>query len=137
MGSPARRTLPACMERSGIQELTVLSKSAIPPEPLTRPGGLPRYGQSLLLNLAAVMLQNMASDFELLSALMDIETIAVNLSIRERQQLRAQFGGRRWRKLKGVGRVRFPNGAVRLAELHWYEAHGIGRRKMKVKRVLD
>ena len=94
-------------------------------------------GQSLLLSLAAVMLQNMESDFELLSELTDIETIAVNLSIRERQQLRAQFGGRRWRKLKGVGRVRFPNGAVRLAEIHWYEAHGVGRRKMKVKRVLD
>jgi len=52
-------------------------------------------GQSLLLSLAAVMLQNMESDFELLSELTDIETIAVNLSIRERQQLRAQFGGRR------------------------------------------
>jgi hypothetical protein len=79
----------------------------------------------------------MGGDFELLSELSNIETIAVNLSIRERQRLRAQFGGRRWRKLKGTGLVRFPNGEIRLAELHWYEAHGVGRRKMKVKRVLD
>jgi hypothetical protein len=50
---------------------------------------------------------------------------------------KSSFGGLRWRKLKGTGLVRFPNGAVRRAELHWYEAHGVGRRKMKVKRVLD
>jgi len=79
----------------------------------------------------------MGTDFELISKLTDIETIAVNLSIRERQTLKTQFGGRRWRKRKGVGLVRFPNGEVRQAELHWYEAHGVGRRKMKVKRVLD
>jgi hypothetical protein len=83
------------------------------------------------------MLQDMRSGFELLGDLTAIEIIAVNLSVRERRQLRDQFGGRRWRKLKGVGRVRFPNGTVRLAEVHWYEAHGVGRRKMKVKRVLD
>ncbi len=79
----------------------------------------------------------MPSDFELLSELTAIEIIAVNLSIRERRQLQAQFGGRRWRKLKGIGRVRFPNGEIRRAEVHWYEAHGVGRRKMKVKRVLE
>lgn len=79
----------------------------------------------------------MGSDFELIGDLTDIEIIAVNLSIRELQRLKAQFGGRRWRKLKGVGLVRFLNGEIRRAELHWYEAHGIGRRKMKVKRVLN
>ena len=79
----------------------------------------------------------MASDFELLSELTAIEIIAVNLSIRERRQLQVQFGGRRWRKLKGIGHVCFPNGEIRWAEIHWYEAHGVGRRKMKVKRVLE
>ncbi len=83
------------------------------------------------------MLHRVGIGFELLGELTDIEIIAVNLSIRERQRLREQFGGRRWRKLKGIGRVRFPNHEVRLAELHWYEAHGVGRQKMKVKRVLD
>ncbi len=79
----------------------------------------------------------MQADFELLGEITGIETIAVNLSIRERQDLKARFGGRHWRKLKGVAWVRFPNGEVRRAEVHWYEAHGVGRRKMKVKRVLD
>ncbi|OFV99632.1 MAG: hypothetical protein A3H28_14515 [Acidobacteria bacterium RIFCSPLOWO2_02_FULL_61_28] len=79
----------------------------------------------------------MEIDFQLLGDVKDIELIAINLSIRERKNLQSRFGGRRWRKLKGVALVRFPNGEVRHAELHWYEAHGVGRRKMKVKRVLD
>jgi len=76
-------------------------------------------------------------DFHLLGDVGDIEPIAANLSIRERKNLKLRFGGRRWRKLKGVALVRFPNGEVHRAELHWYEAHGVGRRKMKVKRILD
>jgi len=52
-------------------------------------------------------------------------------------RLRHQFGEGRWRKLKGNARVRLPNGAIRRAELHWYEAHGIGRKKLKIKRLLD
>jgi hypothetical protein len=79
----------------------------------------------------------MPFEFELLGEVADPETIAVNLSIRDRRRLIAGHGGRRWRKLKGVGLVRFPNGETHRAELHWYEAHGVGRRDMKVKRVLD
>jgi len=79
----------------------------------------------------------MQKDFELLSDITNIETISINLSIREREKLKARFGGQRWRKLKGVALIRFPNGEVCHGELHWYEAHGVGRRKMKVKRVLD
>ena len=55
----------------------------------------------------------MEPDFELLGAIEAVETIAVNLSIRERDDLKARFGGKRWRKLKGVALVRFPNGEVR------------------------
>jgi hypothetical protein len=76
-------------------------------------------------------------DFELVGELSDVETIAVNLSIRENADLKARYGSRRWRKLKGVGLVRLPNGNVRRAEIHWYEAHGVGRRKMKIKRFLN
>jgi hypothetical protein len=76
-------------------------------------------------------------DFELIGELSEIETIAVNLAIRERDSLKSTYGGRRWRKLKGVGLVRLLNGSIRLAELHWYEAHGIGKRKMKIKRFLE
>jgi hypothetical protein len=79
----------------------------------------------------------MGTDFELVGEITAIEIIAVNVSILELRKLKAQFGGRRWRKLKGVALVRFPNDEVRKAEVHWYEAHGVGRRKMKVKRVLD
>ena len=79
----------------------------------------------------------MGDDFELVGDITDVEVIAVNLSIRENKRLKADFGGRRWRKLKGVALVRFPNGEVHKAELHWYEAHGVGKRKMKVKERLD
>jgi hypothetical protein len=76
-------------------------------------------------------------DFELVGELTNVETIAVNVSTRERDGLKARYGGRRWRKLRGVALVRLVNGNVRKAELHWYEAHGVGRRKMKIKRFLD
>ena len=79
----------------------------------------------------------MEIDFRLLGNVRDIEPIAVNLSIRERKKLKARYGGRRWRRLKGVALVRFPDDEIHHAELHWYEAHGVGRRKMKVKHILD
>ncbi len=74
--------------------------------------------------------------FEILGEIRDIEAIARGLSVRERARLTAQFGRGRWRKLKGVGTVRLATGVVCQAELHWYEAHGIGRRKLKIKRFL-
>jgi hypothetical protein len=79
----------------------------------------------------------MGDDFELLGSISDTEVIAVNLSIRERTNLKTKFGGKRWRKLKGIGQVRFPDGSIHKAELHWYEAHGVGKRKLKVKRRLN
>jgi hypothetical protein len=67
----------------------------------------------------------------------EIETIAVGGSIRGLRRLRKVYGSGRWRKLKGVARVRLPNGMIRKAEVHWYTAHGIGDRELKVKRFLD
>ena len=75
--------------------------------------------------------------FEIVGPITDIETIAVGRAIRQLSQLRRRHGQGRWRKLKGIATVRVPNGALRKAELHWYEAHGIGKRKMKIKRFLD
>ncbi len=75
--------------------------------------------------------------FEVTSEITDIETIAVGSSIREIARLRKQFGAGRWRKLKGVATVRLRNGRIRKVELHWYEAHGIGKKKLKIKRYLD
>jgi hypothetical protein len=75
--------------------------------------------------------------FEIISEITDIETIAVGGSIHDIARLRRRYGKGRWRKLKGVARVRLRSGRIRLAELHWYEAHGIGKREMKRKRYLD
>jgi hypothetical protein len=76
-------------------------------------------------------------DFEVLGQITELETIAVGNSIRELPRLRARFGHGRWRKRKGVANVRLSGGTIRLAEVHWYEAHGIGKVRMKLKRYLD
>ena len=65
------------------------------------------------------------------------ETIARGTGIRELSRLRRAYGLGNWGKRKGVARIRLENGSIRLAELHWYEAHGIGRREFKRKRYLD
>lgn len=75
--------------------------------------------------------------FEILGRISDIETIAVTSRIRELRRLRRAYGLGHWRKCKGVARVKLQDGAFRLAELHWYEATGIGRYEFKIKRYLD
>ena len=75
--------------------------------------------------------------FEILGGIENVETVAVGGRIRDIMRLRRQFGAGRWRKLKGTARVRLASGSTRLAEVHWYEAHGVGRRKLKIKRLLD
>ena len=75
-------------------------------------------------------------DFEILTEIDDIEIIAVGAAIREIRRLQKAYGQGRWRKLKGIATVLLPNGKVREAELHWYEAHGIGRKEIKIKRTL-
>ena len=77
------------------------------------------------------------NSFEVISDITDIETIAVSTSVREVARLRKQYGSGRWRKLKGIAMIRLRTGRVRRAELHWYEAHGIGRKELKRKRYLD
>lgn len=76
-------------------------------------------------------------DFELVGDLADVETIATGPGIRDLTRLRRLYGKGRWRKMKGTARIRLPNGRVRHAELHWYEAHGIGKKELKRKRYLD
>ncbi len=72
-------------------------------------------------------------DFEIVSEITDIETIAAGTGVRDRARLRKQYGRGRWRKLKGVAKVRLLSGRIRLAEIHWYETHGIGKREFKLK----
>jgi len=76
-------------------------------------------------------------DIELLGKITGIQTIATGSSIRELARLRKNYGSGRWRKLKGFASVRLPDGKAASAEVHWYEAHGIGRKELKVKRILN
>lgn len=79
----------------------------------------------------------MTMNFEIIGDITEIETIAVGKAIREVTRLRKLYGLGRWRKLKGIATIRLATGRVRLAELHWYEAHGIDRKEIKRKRYLD
>lgn len=75
--------------------------------------------------------------FEIIGSITDVETIAVGSSIRILPVLCKQYGSGHWRKLKGIATVRLADGTMRPAEVHWFEAHGIGKRKMRIKRFLD
>jgi hypothetical protein len=75
--------------------------------------------------------------FELISEIENIETIAIGSKIHDLVRLHKMYGKGRWRKLKGVGQVRLADGSECDAELHWYEAHGIGKKEMKVKYLFD
>jgi hypothetical protein len=72
-------------------------------------------------------------DFEIIGEITRTEPIAVGRSIRDLARLRKQYGQGRWRKLKGIALVRLRDGSIHTAEIHWYEAHGIGRKEFKLK----
>jgi len=74
--------------------------------------------------------------FKLLSEISDVEAIAAGKAIRELRRLEKVYGLGRWRKLKGTAVVELPNGEALRAEVHWYEAHGHGRKELKIKRFL-
>ncbi len=75
--------------------------------------------------------------FQILGDVSDIETIATGRGIREIARLRKFHGRGKWRKRKGTARVRLNDGSTHFAEVHWYEATGIGRREFKIKYLLD
>ena len=75
--------------------------------------------------------------FDVVGQITGIEVVASGSAIRVLRTLRKAYGRGRWRKLKGVATILLPNGALRKVELHWYEAHGIGRRDLKIKRYLE
>lgn len=76
-------------------------------------------------------------EFEIVGEIRDIETVAQGRGIRELPRLRKKYGAGNWRKLKGIARIRLSTGRIRLAEIHWYEAHGKGKKEFKRKRYLD
>lgn len=75
--------------------------------------------------------------FEIVGEITHVETFAVGSKIRELARLRKLYGRGRWRKRKGFAQVKLTDGTSRRAEIHWYEATGIGRREMKIKRFID
>ncbi len=74
--------------------------------------------------------------FEILGEISEIETFASGRGIRELARLRKSYGRGRWRKRKGIARVGLTDGSIYLAEIHWYEAAGIGRKEFKIKTLL-
>ena len=76
-------------------------------------------------------------DFRLIGELTGHETIAEGSGIRELARLVRVYGPGNWRKRKGFGTIELAVGGTRRAELHWYEAHGIGRKELKIKRFVD
>lgn len=74
--------------------------------------------------------------FEIVGEITDVETIAAGKVIREHARLRRYYGKGRWRKQKGIASIRLKDGTLCKAEIHWYEAHGIGRKEFKIKRIL-
>jgi hypothetical protein len=74
--------------------------------------------------------------FRIVSRITEVEVIASGKAIRERKRLWKAYGKARWRKLKGIANIEFPNGTICQAEIHWYEAHGIGAKEYKIKRLV-
>lgn len=75
--------------------------------------------------------------FQVVERISEVETFAIGSRIRELRRLQRAYGLGHWRKCKGVASVKLEDGAIRRAELHWYEATGIGRYELKIKRYLD
>ena len=75
--------------------------------------------------------------FEIIGKIEHQETFATGKGIRELSRLQKIYGKGKWRKRKGVAQIKLANGSILLAELHWYEATGIGKKEFKIKRYLD
>jgi hypothetical protein len=75
--------------------------------------------------------------FKVIGQILDVEMVASGKGIRERRRLRKLYGGRRWRRLKGTAAVKLADGTMCYAEVHWYEAHGVGTKELKIKRILE
>ncbi len=75
--------------------------------------------------------------FRIVGPITDVAIIATGAAIRERKRLWKNYGKARWRKLKGIAKVEFTDGTMCEAEIHWYEAHGVGAKEYKIKRIIE
>ena len=76
-------------------------------------------------------------NFDIIDKITEIETIAKGSKIKELNRIRKFYGSGNWQKMKGIAHIRLASGKIKLAELHWYEAHGIGKKEIKRKRYLE
>ena len=76
-------------------------------------------------------------NFDIIDEIKEIETISKGSGIRDLNRLNKFYGPGNWKKMKGIAHIRLSSGKLRLAEIHWYEAHGIGKKEIKRKRYLD
>ncbi len=76
-------------------------------------------------------------DFEIIDNIQWIETMAIGHSIREIRRLNRIYGETNWRKRKGIAKIKLSDGTIKLAELHWYEGHGKGKKEIKIKKYLE
>jgi len=72
--------------------------------------------------------------FEIIGEIRSVELIASGHRVRDRRRLNREYGRGAWRKLKGVATIRLRDGTILEAELHWYKAHGIGKKETKFKK---
>lgn len=105
---------------------------------------LPRIGSGQSIHEKGIAFKDetpynfdMEIDFEIIGDIRQIETIATGNAIREVARLRKMYGKGRWRKLTGIATVKLPDDAICKAEVHWYEAHGIGRKELKIKNIFE
>lgn len=75
--------------------------------------------------------------FEIIGEIKNIETIAIGGNIKDLIKIQKKYGKGRWRKLKGIANIKILNGSIKLAEIHWYEAHGIGMKNIKIKKIIE
>ncbi len=75
--------------------------------------------------------------FKIVGPITNVETIAAGAALRERKRLWKAYGKGRWRKLKGTAAVEFLDGTICQAEIHWYEAHGVGKKELRIKRLIE
>jgi hypothetical protein len=115
------------------------------PQGLTNQVSQPKHGRVycayyitpiLMLLVIFAILICVAQHFEIIGEITNIETIAVGNSIRVIKRLRKSYGDGRWRKLKGITNIQLKDGKVYQAELHWYEMSSIGKKEIKIKRIL-
>ena len=124
--------------------MTLLSVAKLAPNPSLQPtcyGLRPSHAAEIKRYAAQRRARrywhNCSMDFEIVGEITVLETIATGQGIRDLKRLRRSYGKGRWRKMKGIARIRLRSGHLRLAEIHWYEAHGVGKREFKRKHYLD